>query len=98
MHEARMAAHGQSYNLVCVCVCVLLVGGIAQRSVGVCATNGALVAEEIANPELDANLRQDMVKAHNMACLRRDVDSQATLLNLMLHDLLKNSQSKSAKR
>lgn len=58
----------------------------------------ALVAEEIANPSLDANLRQNMVKAHNMACLRRDVDSQATLLNLMLHDLLKNSQSKSKKK
>ena len=55
----------------------------------------ALVAEAIGDPALDSSLRQDMVKAHNMACLRRDVDSQATLLNLMLHDLLTNSQSKS---
>ena len=41
---------------------------------------------------LAANLRQDMVRAHGMACLRRDVDTQATLLNLMLHDLLNASQ------
>jgi hypothetical protein len=33
-----------------------------------------------------------MVRAHGMACLRRDVDTQATLLNLMLHDLLHASQ------
>jgi hypothetical protein len=55
----------------------------------------SLVAEALADPALDASLRQDMVKAHNMACLRRDVDSQSTLLNMMLRDLLSNSQSKS---
>ena len=54
----------------------------------------SLVAGSIGDPALDAGLRRDMVKAHNQACLRRDVDSQATLLNLMLHDLLTNSQSK----
>jgi hypothetical protein len=54
----------------------------------------ALVAEGLKNPEVTASLRKDMSLAHNMACLRRDVDSQATLLNLMLHDLLEHSQSK----
>lgn len=49
----------------------------------------SLVATE---PTLAADLRQDMVRAHGMACLRRDVDTQATLLNLMLHDLLNASQ------
>lgn len=42
----------------------------------------------------DTSLRADMAKAHNMASLRRDVDTQATLLNCMLRDLLKCSQSK----
>ena len=54
----------------------------------------SLVAEAIADPAISASLREDMIKAHNMACLRRDVDSHATLLNLMLRDLLLNSQSK----
>ena len=48
-----------------------------------------------SDPALAANLRQDMVRAHGMACLRRDVDTQATLLNLMLHDLLNASQGTS---
>ena len=54
----------------------------------------SLVAEALKDAEIDASLRQDMVKAHNTACLRRDVDCQATLLNLMLRDLLNNSQSR----
>lgn len=56
----------------------------------------SLNADSLAasDPSLAANLRQDMVRAHGMACLRRDVDTQATLLNLMLHDLLNASQSK----
>jgi hypothetical protein len=54
----------------------------------------SLVAEEMKNHEITASLRQDMIKAHNLACLRRDVDCQATLLNLMLRDLLLHSQSK----
>ena len=52
----------------------------------------SLVAEEMKNPDIIVNLRQDMAKAHNLACLRRDVDCQATLLNLMLRDLLLHSQ------
>ena len=52
----------------------------------------SLVAESLNNPAVTASLRQDMARAQNTACLRRDVDSQATLLNLMLHDLLNNSQ------
>jgi hypothetical protein len=44
------------------------------------------------DPTFTVTLRQEMAKAHNMACLRRDVDSQATLLNLMLRDLLLHSQ------
>lgn len=53
----------------------------------------SLVAESLmSDPNLAANLRQDMVRAHGMASLRRDVDTQATLLNLMLHDLLNASQ------
>jgi hypothetical protein len=54
----------------------------------------SLVVEAMKNDGITASLRQDMVKAHNLACLRRDVDSQATLLNLMLRDLLLHSQSK----
>lgn len=52
----------------------------------------SLVAESINDPAMVAALRQDMAKAHNMACLRRDVDCQSTLLNLMLRDLLIHSQ------
>jgi hypothetical protein len=54
----------------------------------------SLVADALKDPTMDASLRQDMAKAHNMACLRRDVDSQATLLNLMLRDLLLHDQGK----
>lgn len=55
----------------------------------------ALAAESQGDPIIAANLRVDMAKAHNMATLRRDVDSQATLLNCMLRDLLRNKQGKS---
>ncbi|KAL3937037.1 MAG: hypothetical protein SGBAC_007763 [Bacillariaceae sp.] len=40
----------------------------------------------------------DMAKAHNMACVRRDVDCQATLLNLMLEDLIVHSQIEQAQK
>ena len=52
----------------------------------------SLIADSMQNPTVTVTLRQEMAKAHNMACLRRDVDSQATLLNLMLRDLLLHSQ------
>ena len=55
----------------------------------------SLVAEQINDIATIITLRKDMSIAHNLACLRRDVDSQATLLNLMLRDLLSHSQSKS---
>ena len=54
----------------------------------------SLVADMLKDQGINAYLRQDMAKAHNMACLRRDVDCQATLLNLMLQDLILHSQSK----
>ena len=41
-----------------------------------------------------AALRPQMAQAYNMASLRRDADTQATLLNCMLRDLLHSSQSK----
>ena len=50
----------------------------------------ALVAESLPN----VNIRDEMVHAHSLACLRRDVDSQATLLNLILRDLLSSHQGK----
>lgn len=55
----------------------------------------SMVAEALADPTLSASLRVDMAKAHNMASLRRDVDTQATLLNCMLRDLLRNKQGTS---
>ena len=53
------------------------------------------VGEHLGDAAQTTMLREDLVKAHNLACLRRDVDSQATLLNLMFRDLLLHSQSKS---
>jgi hypothetical protein len=53
-----------------------------------------LVADMLSDQKINASLRKEMAKAHNLACLRRDVDCQATLLNLMLGDLILNSQSK----
>jgi hypothetical protein len=52
----------------------------------------SLLVESV--PTMTVDLRQDMVQAHGNACMRRDVDTQATLLNLMLHDLLNASQGK----
>lgn len=54
----------------------------------------SLLVEELGDVQLKTTMRLDMTKAHNLACLRRDVDCQATLLNLMLRDLLSHSQSK----
>lgn len=48
--------------------------------------------------EESAYLRDDMVKAHSLACLRRDVDSQATLLNLIFRDLLSHDQVEQAQK
>jgi len=58
----------------------------------------SLVAEAIGDVQASAAIRADMSTGHNLACLRRDVDSQATLLNLMLRDLLNHSQGKSFPR
>jgi hypothetical protein len=52
----------------------------------------SLAAESLHSASLEAGLRVGMAKAYNMAVLRRDVDTQATLLNCMLRDLLKHSQ------
>ncbi len=57
----------------------------------------SLVADALKDPAITSSLRQEMARAHNMACLRRDFDSQATLLNQMLRDLLQHSQSKSTR-
>jgi hypothetical protein len=55
----------------------------------------SLVVESLDHdPQVATALRHDMIKAHGLASLRRDVDSQATLLNLMLRDLLNASQGK----
>lgn len=56
----------------------------------------SLCAASMGDQNLSNRLRADMAKAHNMACVRRDVDCQATLLNLMLEDLIVHSQSKYA--
>jgi len=58
----------------------------------------SLLADSMKDPSITLSLRQVMAKAHNMACLRRDVDSQATLLNLMLRDLLLHSQVEQANK
>ena len=50
-----------------------------------------LVAESMPTPLAAGSL----ARAHNGATLRRDVDTQATLLNQMLRDLLRHAQSTS---
>lgn len=54
----------------------------------------SLLVEELKDIGMTTTLRLEMTKAHNLASLRRDVDCQATLLNLMLRDLLRHSESK----
>jgi len=56
----------------------------------------SLCSTSLNDPKLHHRLRADMAKAHNMACVRRDVDCQATLLNLMLEDLIVHSQIEQA--
>jgi len=58
----------------------------------------SLIADAMKDPSTTIRLRTVLAKAHNMACLRRDVDSQATLLNLMLRDLLEHSQVEQANK
>lgn len=55
----------------------------------------SLVAESLNDPAVNANLRPDLTNAHSLASLRRDVHTQATLLNCLLRDLIQHSQSKS---
>lgn len=50
----------------------------------------SLVAESL--PTTTIVTVASMAQAHNLATLRRDVDTQATLLNSMLRDLLRHSQ------
>ena len=53
-----------------------------------------LVAEKLgADGTVDAEaLRSELVTAHRLACLRRDVDTQSTVLNLLLRELLAADQ------
>lgn len=44
------------------------------------------------------NRREELVHAHRMAVMRRDVDTQATLLNLMLRELLNADQVEQAQK
>mmetsp|Transcript_16763 Transcript_16763/g.48141 ORF Transcript_16763/g.48141 Transcript_16763/m.48141 type:complete len:598 (+) Transcript_16763:29-1822(+) len=57
-----------------------------------------LVAEKIAaDGTVDAEtLRSELVTAHRLACLRRDVDTQSTVLNLLLRELLAADQVEQA--
>ncbi len=57
-----------------------------------------LVAEKIAaDGTVDAEaLRSELVTAHRLACLRRDVDTQSTVLNLLLRELLAADQGELA--
>ena len=53
----------------------------------------SLVAESCAPGfHLESIKRGELVNAHRMAVIRRDVDTQATLLNIMLRDLLNANQ------
>jgi hypothetical protein len=56
------------------------------------------VAEKIAaDGMVDAEaLRSELVTAHRLACLRRDVDTQSTVLNLLLRELLAADQGELA--
>jgi hypothetical protein len=54
----------------------------------------SLVAEALDSPQIDAQLRPTLSKAHNIATVRRDVETQAVCLNCMLRDLIRYSQSK----
>mmetsp|Transcript_54386 Transcript_54386/g.80692 ORF Transcript_54386/g.80692 Transcript_54386/m.80692 type:complete len:563 (-) Transcript_54386:33-1721(-) len=59
----------------------------------------SLAAESAMGRDAAAEgLRSDLVHRHRMACLRRDVDTQATLLNLMLRDLLHLNQVEQAQK
>lgn len=58
----------------------------------------SLCATALNDQSINTSLRADMAKAHNMACVRRDVDCQATLLNLMLEDLIVHSQIEQANK
>lgn len=55
----------------------------------------ALVAEHTTTPT-SMEYRSHWMEAHRMACLRRDTDTSATLLNLLLRDLLHADQVEQA--
>lgn len=56
----------------------------------------SLLAEKCASEGVEQ--RVELAYAHRMAVLRRDVDTQATLLNLMLRELLNSHQVEQAQK
>lgn len=60
-----------------------------------------LITESLPNATsilLESGMRSQLVHAHRMAVMRQDVDTQATLLNLMLRELLKSDQVEQAQK
>lgn len=58
-----------------------------------------LVSESIGSGFfIQGDRREQLVHAHRMAVMRRDVDTQATLLNLMLRELLNADQVEQAQK
>jgi len=58
-----------------------------------------LVSESIGDIlMMKSGQREELVHAHRMAVMRRDVDTQATLLNLMLRELLSADQVEQAQK
>mmetsp|Transcript_23404 Transcript_23404/g.44031 ORF Transcript_23404/g.44031 Transcript_23404/m.44031 type:complete len:522 (-) Transcript_23404:80-1645(-) len=56
------------------------------------------LAASAASPQAQSTVRNELVHAHRLACLSRAVDVQATLLNLMLRDLLEGNLIDQAKK
>lgn len=58
-----------------------------------------LVSESMGNGSMmQGVMREELVYAHRMSVMRRDVDTQATLLNLMLRELLNSDQVEQAQK
>lgn len=103
--RANEASKALELSVKAIKITTLYIEEASKNAYGVGSANGlypilarlyryqSLVAENCSPGfHLEHGQRAELVNAHRMAVIRRDVDTQATLLNIMLRDLLNANQ------
>lgn len=109
--RANEASKALELSVKAIQITTLYIEEASKNAYGVGSANGlypilarlyryqSLVAENCSPGfHLEHGQRAELVNAHRMAVIRRDVDTQATLLNIMLRDLLNANQVEQAQK